>query len=138
MTGRLTPPRRWPLALAYLTLAAGGAAAMVWPSPSVSRTGATQATAWACLLIVGGLASASGVILGRWAGEYVGLPALAAVFAVYCLAAWWAVANGVTSSAPVALVLFAFTSFLIWRWAGVRIEREIARQVADHSAGGDQ
>jgi hypothetical protein len=118
----------------YTMMAAGGAAAMVWPSPAVqaatSPTAGALVYVWAGLLAVGGVSSAYGAATDRWLGEYAGLWPLMATFTVYGIAAF------VGTRGPVAwaggLVLLAIAGLLLARWREVAlIRREAAREVTN-------
>lgn len=123
------------LVLSYLLLAAAGGAALPWASPAVSRAGELFATVWAVFLLAGGLLAGVAAARRSWLGEFVGLPLLISVWAVYGLSAGAAVAQGRLSALPGATGLLAVAALLGWRWVGVNIERRASRQVADRETG---
>ncbi len=126
--------RRALLVAAYVMLAACGAASMVWPSPSVEASGRTWAFVWSAMLVVGGVPAALGAARNRWVGEWVGLPPLVAVWAVYGIAA---AAMGLRTGTPAriapALALLAVAAVLFWRWQNVALDRDAARAAARES-----
>lgn len=120
------------LTASYLLLAAAGATAMVWPSPSVEQQGGRSwAAVWAVLLVVGGAVSAFGAARHAYRWEYAGLPPLIAVWTVYFVASMAAVATGLMERLPGALALAAVACFLGARWREVAHVRIAARQVAE-------
>lgn len=115
---------------AYLLLAVAGVAAFPYQSPSVSAAGAIWATFWAVFLTVGGLTSAIGVWRDHWMGEFVGLPLLVSVWAVFGVAAGWRVFQGHPETIPASTALLAVACFLAWRWSDRNALRRTAREVA--------
>lgn len=139
--------RRFIVASGYLLLAVAGVCAYLWPAPSIARAldggGNPQAyliLAWDAFLVVGGLASAGGVIADRWFGEYIGLPLLASVFAVYGVAAG---GSGLPTSRAGAATLIAVALLIIARWFELGLVRKAAemgaavRRSEDHEDGRD-
>lgn len=118
--------RRWVYAAGYLAMAVAGVFAGLFPSPSVSNAAAADhylVTLWDIFLLCGGIASSAGAITGRWLGEYVGLPLLASVFAVYGVAAF-AAANATAGSAGSAFVGIAL--LFMGRWTDVAAGKNLA------------
>lgn len=120
------PRRRLVYATGYLLMAAAGALAAIWPSPNVSSAAAAASylvLVWDAFLVVGGLCSAIGAITQRWIGEYVGLPLLASVFAVYGVAA-------LVGGRPFALAggaaFLGITALFAGRWLDVAAVRRLA------------
>jgi hypothetical protein len=125
------PPRRGWLASAYALCALAGAASLVWQSPAIAAAG-VWAYAWGVLLIVGGVASAGGVMRNHWLGEWCGVPPLIAVWLVYGVTAGWAiVADHQLVRSPGSLALLAIACLMTWRWQVVSGERRAARQIRD-------
>jgi hypothetical protein len=133
-------PRRSSLVAAYALLAAAGVAAVLWPSPAIEAAGGTGwAKFWGLLLIAGGLAAATGTVLDHWLGEWCGLPALVAVWAVYGASAMVLLyRNGDMPRLPGALALLAVSALLLWRWSAVNAERDAARAVRQHRNGDNE
>lgn len=124
------------LTTGYALLALAGVAAILWPSPSVERAGGSMwATAWACLLVIGGSSSAYGAgrQLYRW--EYAGLMPLVAVWLVYAIASFSLVATGLVDRLAGGLALLAVASMLAARWHDVATVRRAAREVGRHDIG---
>ncbi len=125
-------PRRPARAAAFAMMAAGGAAAMIWPPPAVqTATSPVYALAqvWAALLVLGGTCSAVGAATDRWLGEYAGLWPLIVVFTVYGLAAFTS-GRGLVALAG-GFVLTAVAGILFARWQDVAlIRREAGREAS--------
>lgn len=123
-------PRRYGRLAGYLLIAITGAAAMLWPPPSVTHATSVPLTfVWAWFLVVGGIASASGAATDLWLGEYVGLWPLivaTAVFGISSLATghWYTVAGG--------CFLLAVASWLWARWQDVAVLRREATRLAQN------
>lgn len=118
------------LTTGYVLLALAGAAAMIWPSPSVAASGGrVWAAVWACLLVIGGTTSAYGAARKLYRWEYAGLPALISVWIVYALASLSLVATGFLDRLAGACALFAVASMLAARWRDVSTVRRAAREV---------
>lgn len=128
------PSRGW-LVTAYLLLAAAGAAALVWTSPSVSAAGGVWALTWAVFLAAGGALAALAAFRRHWLGEYIGLPLLITVWAVYGLAAGASVLAGRLNSLPACLGLLGVAALLAARWQAVETTRAAARRSADNRPG---
>ncbi len=116
---RSPPATRHSQAAAWSVFAFTGVAAFVWQSPSVEKTSGSTllTTIWVVFLLGGGTCSALGRILGRWVGEYVGLPLLAGAFAVYAVALLYSTIvttrlTGITA----ASALVAIFLLVIARW----------------------
>jgi hypothetical protein len=110
----------------YAAMATAGVCAWWWPSPSLATaTGgaALLIAVWNVFLIVGGLTAGVGAAVDRWFGEYVGLPLLAAVFAVYGLSS---LASGRETARAVSAILLAVALLLIARWFDVGDVRRAA------------
>lgn len=119
---RSPPSSRWFLAVAYLMFTCAGVAATVWPAPSVERTAGAGVSlvVWTVFLIAGGLSAVLGRLFGRWLGEFLGLPLLAAAFLVYAVSALYQVfAEQRPSSATAGLALGAITLLVGARWSEV-------------------
>lgn len=124
------------LVAAYLLLAAAGLCALAWASPSVSQAGRGLAATWAVFLVVGGLTCAIGAARRTWFGEYVGLPLLIAVWAVYGLTAGYAaVARHRPASWAGCCGLLAVAFLLAYRWEVIAVYRRAARQHAARPPG---
>lgn len=128
MHGPAVVPRfgwgRYPRTLGYALLTACGLVLIVAPSPAVRASVPTLAVvAWAAFLIVGGLLSALGAGLDRWAGEYVGLWPIMTAFAVWSLAA---IAN--PGALAFGLLMLGITAIFFARWRHVsRVRRALVR-----------
>lgn len=116
---------------AYILLTVAGAAAMFWPTPTVGQAGRALSDFWALFLIVGGLTSAVGACRRRWTGEFMGLPLLITVWAVYGLGAGWTAATDRPSAWAGCTGLLAVAFLLGARWETIAIYRRAARQNAD-------
>jgi hypothetical protein len=121
-------------------MAAAGAAAWLWPTPSLAEaTAGAQVLLliWEVFLIVGGISSAVGAFTDRWLGEYVGLPLLASTFGVYAAAA---AAAGITAGRPTstagALALAAIAVVIVGRWLEVGLVRREALDAARERGSG--
>lgn len=129
-------PARPFLVVAYLLLAAAGMAALWWPSPSVRMAGRGLADLWSTFLLVGGLLSACGAGRRQWLGEYIGLPLLIAVWAVYGLTSGYAAfISDQRSSRAGALALLGVAALLGYRWEYVAVYRKAARETAGRPRG---
>jgi hypothetical protein len=118
--------RRWAYASGYLLMAVAGVFAGIWPSPNVSNAAASGylVFVWDTFLVAGGLCSSVGSVTERWFGEYIGLPLLGTVFAVYGLATFLA-PNRVAFAAGAAFLGMAM--LLASRWLDVSYARRMAR-----------
>lgn len=128
---RRASKRRFVYAAGYLLMAVAGVFAGLWPSPSVENAAASSqllVTVWNAFLLVGGLASAIGAITERWIGEYVGLPLLASVFAVYGVAA---VASGRETSYAAGAAFVGIALLFMGRWVDVAAVRRLATAAGD-------
>lgn len=129
--------RRTAYAVGYLSMAAAGVCAWLWPSPSLANaTGgvALLVYVWDAFLVVGGLAAGLGAAVDRWLGEYIGLPLLAAVFAVYGVSA---LASGRDTSRAAAAILIAVALMLFARWIDVGdVRRAAVKGAAARRDGG--
>jgi hypothetical protein len=122
--------RRLVRAGGYMLMAAAGMFAAQWPAPAVERATAPIAQllmVWAVFLTGGGLLSAFGAITDRWIGEYLGLPLLTAVAAVYGVSA---LSSGRTTSLAGGAVLLAMAAFLAVRWLEVAAVRKAVQSIA--------
>jgi hypothetical protein len=127
---------RWVRTFGYLALSGAGMAAIIWPPPSV-REAASPTTgwltyAWAIMIVVGGLLSASGTVMNRWFGEYVGLWPLVVTLFVYSLAA---VAAPGRMSVAGSLLFAAFALLFLARWRHVAMVRHEAARIQQISPG---
>jgi hypothetical protein len=105
-------------------LASAGLASALWPVQSVEHaTRPWQSLAWTGFFMLGGLASALGVITDRWLGELVGLPMLITVFAFYSVVAFSA---GKLPSLAGGCFLLAVGVLLFVRWQQVWEVRRVA------------
>lgn len=124
-------PYRWILATSYGLFAAGGCAALAWPSPAV-RGELTRPwlVAWAVLFMVGGASSAWGVWSRHWLGEYVGLLPLASVWLVFGGATGWiAISSHELDRIAGGFGLLAVAVFLVARWSVIaRLRGELIRR----------
>jgi hypothetical protein len=130
--------RRLAYAIGYALMAAAGVCAAVWPSRSVeaaSNPVNILLMVWAAFLVVGGTCAMAGAVTARWLGEYLGLPLLAAVFAVYGVSAlargqesrWTTLAGG--------FVFLAVAQAFMARWAEVAAVRKQADAVVRSAHG---
>lgn len=127
-------PHRAARVVAYSLFALAGAAAMVWPSPTVATATGWLVYVWAIWLGVGGLAAAIGAITDRWIGEYAGLPLLFSAFGVYAIVILSA--QRLTSLAG-AFALGAIAAKLIARWQDIgEVRREATARARQQQAGG--
>lgn len=118
--------RRTVYAAGYFAMAAAGVCAWLWPSPSLATATGGEAlliTVWDVFLVVGGLLAGAGAAVDRWIGEYLGLPLLAAVFAVYGVTI---LGSSRDSSRAGAAILLAVACMLIARWVDVGDVRRAA------------
>lgn len=117
--------------IGYVMFALSGAAALVWPSPSIRVVAAGALVyIWSSFWLVGGSVAAIGAFTDRWIGELVGLPLLAAVFTVFGLAAFY---NGRPTSIATGLGLIAISVLLVARWRDVDLVRREAARRAEHT-----
>ncbi len=122
--------RRFVYALGYLMMSAAGVCAGVWPSPSVTSAAESSRVllyTWDLVLLVGGITAAWGVASERWIGEYIGLPLLFAVFAVYGVASY---ATGRPTAAAAGSAFIAVALLLVGRWGDVAAVRRLTRDAA--------
>lgn len=119
-------PRRWSRVAGYTMMTAAGVGAALVPTPSVEQVTGRLVYLWAAFLVGGGALSAGGAFTDRWIGEHVGLPLLAAAFAVYAIV----LASLLSPAGLVAsLTLGAFSLLLCGRWRDVvAIRREASRE----------
>lgn len=120
--------RRWAYACGYLLMAVAGVFAGIWPSPNVSNAAAASAwlvLVWDAFLVAGGVCSSVGAVTERWLGEYVGLPLLGAVFAVYGLASF---ASPNRAAFAAGAVFLGIALLIISRWLDVAYARRLARR----------
>lgn len=123
---------------AYITFAVSGIAAAMFPSPSITdASGKIMAGIWIIFMIVGGISCATGRLMGRWAGEYIGIPLLAGAFAVYVIAlAWSTIATGRLTGITAAAALAAIVCLVGARWFEVNeIRAEAVRGGQRHQDG---
>ena len=117
-----SPPstRRWQT-VAYLCFIVAGVTAVLFTAPSVRTTSSPPLVImWVTFLVAGGGLSAAGRILGRWAGEFVGIPLLAAAFVIYAAAILYTtIASGLYTGFPAASALAALFAIVAARWAEV-------------------
>lgn len=124
-------PARVSLVASYLLLAAAGVVASIWPPATVAQAGWQWAYVWGGFLFVGGIASAYGAARRFWTGEYIGLPLLIAVWAVFGVTAGY---GALRTDRPAAWVssfaLLSGACLLGYRWEYVAVYRRAARQSA--------
>ena len=124
------PRHRWFSAVGYALMACAGVAAIYWPAPSVrsATSGVDQLLyLWDAFLVAGGLLSLFGAVTDRWVGELLGLPLLAAVFAVYGLSAFLAAyASGRPMSVAGGCALTSVALILVGRWRELGVVRRSA------------
>lgn len=135
MTGQ-THRRRYVYAISYLLMALAGIAAVAYPAPSVKSVTATIDLflyVWDAFLIIGGLCSCFGAVTDRWIGEYLGLPLLSSVFAVYGIAALYIGGSSRPTSLAGGCALLSIAMLIIGRWREVSVVRKSA---VDGSAPG--
>lgn len=89
---------------------------------------------WAAFLIVGGFVAAAGQLFGRWLGELVGLPALAAAFVFIAVVLFILAEGRFTGGAAIGGLLIALTGLLLRRW--LEVQRDSKDDVARHARGG--
>jgi uncharacterized membrane protein HdeD (DUF308 family) len=119
--------RRWAYAAGYLLMAVAGVFAGIWPSQNVSNAAAAEewlVLVWVAFLVIGGICSSVGAATERWLGEYIGLPLLGSVFAVYGLAAF---ANTSRSVYAAGALFLAIALLISSRWLDVSYARGLAR-----------
>lgn len=124
------PRRRYAYSLAYLLMAAAGAAAIAWPAPSVATaTNGIEALlyTWDTFLLAGGSLALYGAFTDRWVGESLGLPLLFVVFAIYGVSAF-AVAFSTDRPSSIAggLALASIAGMIAGRWREVNEVRRSA------------
>lgn len=132
--------RRWAYAAGYLLMAVAGIFAGIWPSPNVSNAAAANqylVLTWDAFLVLGGLFSSIGAVTERWLGEYVGLPLLGSVFAVYGLASF---ASPNRAAFAAGAVFLAIALLITSRWLDVSYARRLSRYSLQHQVrdGGDE
>jgi hypothetical protein len=110
-----------------------GAAAIVWPAPSVESATGWLVYVWAAWLAIGGTLAGAGAVTDRWLGEYAGLPLLSSAFGVYAVVI---ASNGRLSSAAGALALAAIAAVLFARWQDIGVLRKEATARARRLGGG--
>lgn len=126
---RSPPNTRRSQVAAYTSFIACGIGAAMFPSPSVETTAGSHFMLWlwVIFLVAGGLVSAFGRFLGRWAGEFVGLPLLAAAFAIYAVSLiTTTITSGRLTGIPAGIALVAILFLVGGRWAEVNAIREEA------------
>lgn len=104
---------------AYLLFAGAGATAGIFSSPSVETTASNRALValWVVFLVAGGLSSAGGRLMSRWAGEFVGLPLLGTAFLIYTVSILYTtVTSGRYTGFPAGLALAAIFALVATRW----------------------
>jgi hypothetical protein len=132
--------RRIIRAIGYALIAGSGASGLMWPPASmqdVAQSRYVQFVVWCVLLMVGGVLSAYGSARGNWAGEYIGLPPLVAVFGIFGLAA--ALSGRGFGAASGVFLLFGLTGILGARWheiSALRREGVAARKDRDRGHSG--
>lgn len=126
---RSPPATRRGQSAAYLLFAGAGAGAALFPAPSVTETASSKLLVgmWVGFLILGGLASAVGRILGRWVGEFVGIPLLAFAFLIYaCSIIYTTIMSGRLTGITAGLALGALFCLVAARWFEVNMIRQEA------------
>lgn len=116
---RSPPGTRRGQTAAYLCFAIAGITAAVFPSPSIQTTAGSRILVgiWVVFLTAGGLVSAVGRLAGRWPGEFVGIPLLAAAFLVYTVAIIYAtVLSGRLTGLTAGIALAAIFWLVAARW----------------------
>nr|MDT0660873.1 hypothetical protein [Micromonospora sp. DSM 115978] len=120
-------PRRWSRVAGFVLFGAAGAGAALWPTPSVRDATGSLVYVWATWLIGGGLLAAIGSATDRWIGEYLGLPLLAAAFAVYAVVL---ASTGRPGGLTAAAVLGAVACIVWARWRDIDLIRREATRLA--------
>ena len=122
---------------AYLAFTTAGATAVAFPSPSIESTAGSRllVVCWVVFLIAGGLLSAGGRLLGRWPGEFAGIPLLAFAFLIYAVATIYSTIvsgryTGITAGVALGAILFLVSA----RWFEVnQIRREALNRAVTES-----
>jgi hypothetical protein len=132
---RSPPGTRRGQTAAYLCFAGAGITAAVFPSPSIQSTAGSRILVgiWIVFLTAGGLLSAAGRMAGRWPGEFVGIPLLAAAFLVYTVAIVYAtVLSGRLTGLTAGTALAAIFWLVAARWFEVnQIRGEAVRHAKE-------
>lgn len=141
--------RRWVQSIGYLLMAAAGVCAVLWPTPAVEEATNrldTLIVVWAAFLGVGGLLCAFGAFTDRWIGEFIGLPLLSVVFAVYGIGALARAPESGWTSLAGGLVFMAITCGFAGRWKEILLlqalaidhagQREEAREAREEAGDG--
>lgn len=123
---------RWLRALLYITTAATGVWAILWPSATLLDYGSTLiALAFGVLLTLAGVSCLIGVVGDLWAGELIGLPMATFGTGGFALLLCWTVGDSAGRGTVAGLAIMA-TLLLATRWRGVarvaRMAREDARR----------
>lgn len=121
-------PLSWRIAraVAYLAFAAAGLAVLTWPPVSYSGVSTWLTITWGLLLLGPGLAAAGGVLLRRYAWEWVASWLLAAGLSIYALLSWGTVVDSL-GNAPRALILTAAATMFVARGIQMGLEDRRAR-----------
>lgn len=123
---------RWLRTLVYLTVMAGGAWSLGWPSSTlVTHASGLIALAYGLAMLAGGSACLYGVARGRWVGELVGLPLVVPASAGLTIMLVTSV-NQSLGRGTIAAVALTCTLLLAERWRGVTRVVRIAREAARH------
>ena len=120
-------PGRWMRALAYLSLAAAGAAVIARPPTSYDALNLWLTYVWGAALLVPGIIACLGASLPRYRWEWVMLPPLASGTGLYWLLSWEQVASQGLGHVPRAHILFAVTLTLAARFWQLTVDDREAR-----------
>lgn len=127
---------RWPHLLMYVCLITAGVVIAIEPTPTVTDQLRFFFPVWVSFFIVGGAASAYGILKGTWVGEAFGLPLASSALTIYGLilmVRFFVSSSGLVTTASFAfsLVLLAFGFGLFGRWREVLKFLKIAREMED-------
>jgi hypothetical protein len=119
---RLIPPkyRRSVRIAKYVLLTVAGGFMFAAGSAVLTTALGVMVYAWAVLLFVGGAVCLLGVVTDWWLGEFVGIPALFFVFAMFFAVF---VSTGITDPSPprisFGLIFGSFAAFLVGRFIDI-------------------
>ena len=120
-------PGRWVRALAYLSLAAAGAAVIVRPPTSYDALDLWLTYAWGAALLVPGIVACLGAALPRYRWEWIMLPPLVSGTGLYWLLSWEQVVSQGFGHMPRAHILCAVTLMLAARFWRLTLDDREAR-----------
>lgn len=118
---------------AYLLMGAAGVLLLV--SPIFREAFPDTASVMSIFLAVGGTLSMLGALSERWYGEYVGIPLLAAGFAVFAVLSLDSMGNATFIALANFSLLMALTASLLGRWREVRVVYRLAVHMAEKEQG---